>query len=104
RIMAHRAHLLGWGTKEHAARISITDKADTGDRELKVEFILPSKRITDMADDHHTYHHDHRQSIDTPLSPPSPPPLRITPRHDDLILDKVQPSAFKKPRGGFDWS
>ena len=117
RIMAHRAVLMGWSRDQHgAARVVINDGgggASGEPRRLELEFVLPSKRITDMAD----------------LEPPTPPsrssprpltidssssttnrttvpssPLRIKPSPDDLTLDPMQPSAFKKVRGGFDWS
>jgi hypothetical protein len=115
RVMAHRAMLMGWSRDQQgAARVVINDGGVGGEpRRLELEFVLPSKRIADMAD----------------LEPPTPPsrssprpltidssssttnrttvptsPLRIKPSPDDLTLDPMQPSAFKKVRGGFDWS
>ena len=88
---------------------AFTMKMGDGDKQMKIEFVLPGSRVMDMAalDDDHNRHHRTNSPISSPPSSPSnrpPSSLRITPRHDDLVLDKVQPSAWKKDRGGFDWS
>jgi hypothetical protein len=106
KIMAHRAHLLGWGTKEQVAqltRLTITDaSAGNGEpRSLAVEFILPGNRVMslDTLGTRHTRH-------DAQPAPSSSPSRRIAPSPDDLVLERAgqQPSAFAKGRGGFDWS
>jgi hypothetical protein len=110
RLMQHRAVLLGWGRDQHgAARVVISDGGGPGGepRRLELEFVLPNaQRLSalDAIGSPDTQYRTPRTSIDTPVSPPSSPPLRIKPEPTDLVLDKVQPSAWKKPRGGFDWS
>jgi hypothetical protein len=110
RIMAHRAMLLGWSRDQQgAARVVISDGGGPGGepRKLELEFVLPGGGHVAMDDalgSPDTQYRTHRANIDTPVSPPSSPPLRIKPEPTDLVLDKVQPSAWKKPRGGFDWS
>jgi hypothetical protein len=105
RLAQHRAQILGWGTKDHVAKLTITDAPAGGEppKALSIEFVLPGGGHVAM-DSIDTQYRTPRTSIDSPVSPPSSPPLRIKPEPTDLVLDKVQPSAWKKPRGGFDWS
>jgi hypothetical protein len=91
--------------------MNITDAV--GERSMRLEFVLPGGRITDMGrlDDARPWS---PSSSPSPPSQPSPssPSSRITPRSDDLELSLNKPnsgvplvSAFKKPPGGgFDWS
>jgi hypothetical protein len=130
RIIEMRGRMLGFFDKERAAgRFTITQDTPEGPRALSLEFVLPSgERFsaldalpapgrnhaspTDHDDQHDARHTDHtiqhRSSAAASSSAASssmvPSPTRITPRPDDLVLDAVQPSAFKKQRGGFDWS
>lgn len=53
RVMAHRAMLMGWSRDQQgAARVVISDGTgvDGANRRLELEFVLPGKRIADMAD------------------------------------------------------
>jgi hypothetical protein len=53
RVMAHRAMLMGWSRDQQgAARVVIGDSTgvDGANRRLELEFVLPGKRIADMAD------------------------------------------------------
>jgi hypothetical protein len=111
KLSQHRASLLGWGTKEHAAKLTITDGAGGGEpRRLELEFILPGKRIASMA--------DQPSSSWTPSSSVRIPDsemeealarneelrrkLRITPEESDIVIEKDMPSSMKKTYGGYD--
>jgi hypothetical protein len=119
RYMQHRANLLGWGTKDHAAKLTITDGAGGGEpRKLEIEFVLPGSRITGMAD------RDHRgvpQSSHAPWTPSSSlripasemeeelarneelkRKLQIDPDPGDIVIEKDIPSSMKKTYGGYD--
>jgi hypothetical protein len=102
RIIEMRGRMLGFFDKERGAgRFTLTDASSDGAaRRLELEFVLPG---------------GHRIDMDTPPSAPSwssprvsapssPAPTRIKPHPDDIVLDKVQPPAFRAKRGGFDWS
>jgi hypothetical protein len=113
RIMQHRAYLLGWGTKDHVAKLTITDGAGAGGGEpksLSIEFVLPGGGHVAMDALGSPGIGTSGPSIGGTSSPsysPSPPsPRRIQPSPDDLVLERADrlPSAFKKPRGSFDWS
>jgi predicted DNA-binding protein (UPF0251 family) len=105
RFMVHRSNLLGWGTKEHIARISIIDKPGGGSpQEMSVEFVLPSGERFSALDalpapgrnhDHHADHHTHH---DTRHAPAAASPTRIMPRDDDVVIERADklPSAFRK--------
>jgi hypothetical protein len=56
RVTAHRAVLLGWSRDQQgAARVTISDNGGEN-RRLELEFVLPGKRIADMADLDGQYH------------------------------------------------
>jgi hypothetical protein len=106
RIMAHRAMLLGWSRDEQgAARVLISDSGGVGGepKTMAIEFILPGGAHVGIDEVDCLVDHGHHQHTD-PSSSSSPRPQRIRPEPTDLVLDAVQPSVWKKPRGGFDWS
>ena len=73
---------------------------------LSVEFILPSRPQAIPDHTPYTPGHTRYDTRHTPHDGGHTPPqrTRLEPSPDDLVLDKVQPSAFKAKRGGFDWS
>jgi hypothetical protein len=106
RITEMRGRLLGLFDKEQiAARVSVTDNGGAP-RTLALEFILPGQRVADM--DRLDHLPPPRSSLASsyapqPAQPALPAPMRIAPHPDDLVFDKVQPSAFAAKRGGFKW-
>ena len=108
RYMQHRANLLGWSKPDMAAKLTIHN-TDEPIRALSLEFVLPSGERFNTLDQpsHHHRHHDVHcpnkplQAIGS-SSPSSSPPSssRIAPHPDDVVLDRVQPNSFRKPRGG----
>jgi hypothetical protein len=78
RYMQHRANLLGWGTKDHAAKLTITDGAGAGGepRRLELEFVLPGPRTADMdAGDRHHHHAQPMKTIDAVVNKPTSVPI-----------------------------
>jgi hypothetical protein len=104
----------GW-RDDPAASVAMNINGDTGINKLSVEFVLPSGERFGIdtpprpsIPHHHAphAHHDARRDgnrahQDAPAS--SPQRTRLTPEPTDLVLDKVQPSAFKAKRDGFNW-
>ena len=107
-IARHRAQLLNWigAGREPAARLMIDDAG--GARSLAIEFVLPSGNKMSMDDlprsPSSLPSHGNRHGNDHAYHPdkPSPSPRRITPRQDDITLERVIPDSFKK-RHGFAW-
>jgi hypothetical protein len=88
------------GFRDDAAGLQMNIGGDGADKGLRVEFIIPS------ASRQHPTDLDDLDAIPPSRSlpqPARPSPTRIQPRPDDLVLDKVQPSAFERQRGGFRW-
>jgi hypothetical protein len=105
RVMEQRGRMLGFFDREHVAKfgLKITEGGGEGGapREMALEFILPGNRVLDMA------RLGKAPSPRTVVSTPAvstPKPQRIQPSPDDIVLNRVQPSAFSKGRGGFNWS
>jgi hypothetical protein len=83
--------------------VAINQTTDGQTQHLSVEFVLPSKPTDkDSLSPSSPQPIGHTQQHG-PYGSTSPPPYRIEPKDTDLILDKVQPSAWKKPRGSADW-
>jgi hypothetical protein len=108
RIMQHRAYLLGWGTKEHVARLTISEGASGGDappRSLSIEFVMPNgaRVAMDAIDSPDTRYRTPPSHPPSPVSSPPSSPVRIAPRDDDLVLERADrlPSAFAKKRGSW---
>jgi hypothetical protein len=113
RVMWHRGMLLGWTRNQGDAQVVINGGPES-DRKLNISFHLPTSNGGQRAisfDDLQRMesqpaaigtNHRHRSNNTPPDS--SSPPLRIKPNpNTDITLDPVQPSAWKKPRGGFNW-
>jgi hypothetical protein len=80
------------------AAFSMKVDGDDG-KSMKIEFVLPGSRMVAMDE----LDQLPPRSSHVPQSAPRPTPQRIAPRSDDIVINKVQPSAWKKPRGSFDW-
>jgi hypothetical protein len=85
--------ILGFDDRNIPAGAAFT--VNDGDRTMKIEFIVPgAEHVRQIEALGNHSQHDGRDR----------PPRRITPSPDDVVIDRVQPSAWKKPRGSFDWS
>ena len=108
RIIEMRGRMLGFFDHERRARLNlnITEGVggNAGGRSLSLEFVLPSGQRFGALDALPQPSPTSSRLSEPPSPTSEPSRLRIAPREDDLVLDKVQPSAWKKPRGGFDWS
>src|SRR5262249_12179230 len=116
RIIEMRGRMCGFFNEERRARLNlnIVDAPAGGSepRRLELEFVVAGKRIAGMSDPdtveyggdthRHTQHAGYTRRVSPPSS--SPQPTRIRPSPDDLVLDAVQPPAWRSRRGGFDWS
>jgi hypothetical protein len=105
KLSQHRASLLGWGTKEHAAKLTITDGAGGGEpRKLEIEFVLPGMALQGSST-------IPRPSLRVPASEMEEElarneelkrKLRIDPDPSDIVIEKDIPSSMKKTYGGYD--
>ena len=105
RVMAHRAMLLGWSRDQQGAGRVVISSGPGNERRLDIQFVLPTSSGGQRAIGYDDLQHIQprpQPAMRTPDS--SSPPLRIKPQESDIVLDKVQPSAWRKPRGSFDWS
>jgi hypothetical protein len=99
-------YLCGFRSDNPSAQLSLEDR---NGRKMTIDFVVPSqnghnKRLS-MEELQHAEGRNSAQT-DLPISratPPEPSPRRIAPSEDDLVLDRVQPSAFVRKRGGFSW-
>jgi predicted DNA-binding protein (UPF0251 family) len=107
KFMAHRANLLGWGSKEHVARLTVTDAPGSAEPRALVEFVMPGNRIIDMEKLDELP--PPRSSLSSPSSPrPTQQPSRDVeqsiPFTVDVVVNKPNSGVpFIKPRKPTDW-
>jgi hypothetical protein len=105
RIIEMRGRMLGFFDHERRARLNLNITEGVGRRSLALPGICLTLGAEVWCSRALPQPSPTSSRLSEPPSPTSEPSrLRIAPREDDLVLDKVQPSAWKKPRGGFDWS